>query len=127
MEPNPNPIREQLLARLSPSQEKLSRYREEVQVMLAQQEKWLRWQAWYAGGIWVMVVVMGTAFLFLGASRGDAPVGFYPVMTALFLLIGSAVGLGSVCLNRVRLELLKEIKGLELQIRELKEAGMRGT
>jgi hypothetical protein len=122
MEPNSNPIRGQLLARLEPNQEKLARYREEVEAMLAQQEKSLRWQALYASVIWVFVVLLAAAFLVLGASRGDAPVGFYPIMTALVILIGAAVEMGKIFLNRTRLELLKEIKGLELQVRELKES-----
>jgi hypothetical protein len=121
MEPNLNPIRDQLLARNVPNQEKLARYREEVQAMLALQEKKLRWQALYASTIWVFVVLLATAFLFLGASRGDVS-GFYPVMTALVLLIAAAVELVRVFLSRVRIELLKEIKGLELQVRELKES-----
>ncbi len=72
MEPNPNPLREQLLARIVPNQEKLTRYREEVEAMLAHQEKKLRWQAWYASTLWVFVVLLATAFLVLGAIRGDA-------------------------------------------------------
>jgi hypothetical protein len=125
MEPNPNPIRGQLLARIEPNQQKLARYREEVEAMLAMQEKRLRWQALYASAMWVFVVLLTTAFLVLGASRGDAPVGFYPVMTALLLLIGAAVEMVKFFLNRVRLEFLKEIKGLELQVRELKESVQR--
>ena len=121
MEPNLNPIRDQLLARNVPNQEKLARYREEVDAMLALQEKKLRWQSLYASTIWVFVVLLATAFLFLGASRGDAG-GFYPAMIALVMLIGVAVELVKVFLNRVRIELLKEFKGLELQVRELKES-----
>lgn len=123
MEPNPTPLRDQLLARLEPSRNKLAHYREEIEVMLANQEKKLRWQTWYASAMWIFVVLLATAFIVLGAARGDVSAGFWPVMTALVLLIGAAVELGKTFLNRVRLELLKEIKGLELQIRELKEAG----
>jgi hypothetical protein len=122
MEPNPNPIRDHLLARLEPSQQRMARYREEVDAMLALQEKKLRWQTWYASGMWVFVVLLGTAFLVLGASRGDVSIAFWPIMTALFLLIGAAVELGKVFLTRTKVELLKEIKGLELQVRELKES-----
>jgi glutathione S-transferase len=82
------PLREGLLAQWEPSRSKLALYREETAKMLAQNEKTLNRQKWYAGGIWTFVVLMGTLFLYLGGNR---------------------------------VEILKEIKGLELRVMELQE------
>jgi hypothetical protein len=121
MDKKPEPLRERLLAQFEPDREKLARYRTEVQAMLAQHERTLRWQKWYAGGIWLFVVLLGTGFLVLGGLREDTPVGAWLGLFACFLLISAAVELVKYFINRARVEVLKEVKGLELQVLELKE------
>jgi hypothetical protein len=117
----PEPLRERLLAQFEPDREKLATYRREVQAMLEQNERTLQRQKWYAGGIWVFVVLTGTAFLVLGGLRGDTPVGAWLGIFACFVLIGAAVELVKYFINRSRVEVLKELKGLELQLLEIKE------
>ncbi len=98
--------------------------------MIERHEATLRRQKWYAAGVWVFVVLLATTFLVLGATRGGAPDWFWPVMTALMLLVGAAVELIKYFLNRFRVEVLKEIKGLDIQVRELKaqlQDGSRST
>jgi hypothetical protein len=119
MEPK-NELRDRLLAHVEPDPDRLARYREEVRAMLERHEKALRWQKWYAGSIWVFVVFLATAFLLLSGNVG-APGYFVAVMTALVMLIGAAVELLKYFLNRGLLEILKEVKGLEIQVRELKD------
>ncbi len=89
--------------------------------MLAQNEKTLNRQKWYAGGIWTFVVLMGTLFLYLGGNRADTPVGVWLGIVAIFFLIFPAVELLKYFINRNRVEILKEIKGLELRVMELQE------
>lgn len=89
--------------------------------MLANNERTLRWQKWYAGVMWIFVVFLGTAFLVLGGLRGDMPVGAWLGIFACFLLIGAAVEMVKYFINRSRAEVLKELKGLELQLLEIKE------
>ena len=89
--------------------------------MLEKNERTLQWQKWYAGAIWVFVVSMGTTFLVLGGLRGDAPVGIWLGIFACFMLIGAAVELVKYFINRSRVAVLRELKGLELQLLEIKE------
>jgi hypothetical protein len=119
MEPK-DELRARLLAHVEPDPDRLARYREEVRLMLEQHERSLRWQKWYAGGLWVFVVLLATSFLLLSGNTG-APGYFVAVMTALVMLIGAAVEMLKYFLNRNQLEMLKELKGLEIQVRELKD------
>jgi hypothetical protein len=121
MDNKPEPLRERLLAQFEPDREKLATYRKEVQTMLEKNERTLRWQKWYAGGIWIFVVLLGTAFLVLGGLRGDTPVGAWLGIFACFVLIGAAVEVVKYFINRSRVEVLKEIKGLELQLLDIKD------
>lgn len=89
--------------------------------MLAQNEKILNRQKWYAGGTWTFVVLMGTLFLYLGGNRADTPIGIWLGIVAIFFLIFPAVELLKYFINRNRVEILKEIKGLELRVLELQE------
>jgi hypothetical protein len=119
---NPHePLRERLLAQFEPDRDKLANYRKEVQTMLENNERTLRWQKWYAGGIWIFLVLLGTTFLVLGGLRGDTPVGAWLGLFACFVLIGGAVEMVKYFINRSRVEVLKELKGLELAVLEMKQ------
>jgi hypothetical protein len=117
----PEPLRERLLAQFEPDREKLATYRKEVQAMLEKNERTLRWHKRYAGAIWIFMVLLGTGLLALGGLRGDTPAGAWLGLFACFLLIGAAVEMVKYFINRSRVEVLKEVKGLELQLLELKE------
>lgn len=121
MESKPESLRERLLAQWEPDRDKLATYRKEVEAMLATNEGTLRLQKWYAGAIWIFVVLMGTTFLLLGSLRGDTPVGAWLGIFACFLMIGPAVEMVKYFINRSRVEMLKEVKGLEMQLLEIKE------
>ncbi len=121
MDHKPEPLRERLLAQFEPDRNKLASYRKEVQAMLEQNERTLRWQKWYAGSIWIFVVLMGTCFLTLAGLYSDKPASLWLGLTACFFLIGAAVEMVKYFINRSRVEVLKEVKGLELQLLELKE------
>ncbi len=121
MDPKPEPLRARLLAQFEPDRAKLATYREEVQAMLDKHERTLRLQKWYAGAIWIFLVLLGTCFLTLGGLYADKPVGLWLSIIPLFFLIGGAVEMVKYFINRSRVEMLKEIKSLELQLLELKE------
>ena len=89
--------------------------------MLEQNERTLRRQKWYAGSIWIFVVLMGTCFLTLAGYYSEKPAALWLGVTACFFLIGASVELVKYFINRSRVEVLKEVKGLELQLLELKE------
>jgi hypothetical protein len=123
MDPNSNELKGRLLAQFEPDRDRLARYRKEVEAMLEQQERSLDRQKWYAGVYWVYAVVLAAVFLVLGAERAGAPVWFWTTAMGLVLLIGGAVEMVKYVVNRARLELLREIKALELQVREMRETG----
>jgi hypothetical protein len=119
---NPNPMRGELLARLVPDPDKLAHYREEVRTMLNERERALKREKWYAGTLWIFVVLLATAFLTLGAVRDESSSKLWAIATIFVLIIGAAVEMGKYFLNRMRMDLLKELKSLELLVREMKEA-----
>jgi len=121
METRRDDLRERLLAQGEPNSEKMAVYRKEIQAMLEKNEKTLRRQKWYAGGIWVFAVLTTTTFLMLGGMRWDTPVGVFWGILGCVLLIIAAVELLKYFLNRTRVELLKELKGLEVQLLEIKD------
>jgi hypothetical protein len=127
MKPSPDPLRERLLAQFEPAPDRLAAYREEVHAMLEKNERTLRLQKWYAGAIWIFVVLLGTSFLVLGGLRGDTPPGTWLGILACFFLISAAVELVKYFINRSRVEVLKEVKGLELQVRELRDQLRQGS
>ncbi len=109
------------MAQFEPDRAKLATYAKEVQAMLEKNERQLRFQKWYAGTIWIFVVALGTSFLVVGGQRGDTPVGAFLGIIACFFMIGTAVELVKYFINRSRVEVLREVKGLELQLLEIKE------
>ncbi len=89
--------------------------------MLEKNERTLLMQKWYASAIWIFVVGLATSFLVLGGQRGDTPAGAWLGIIACVFMIGAAVEMVKYFINRSRVEVLKEVKGLELQLLEIKE------
>ncbi len=122
MEPNSENLRDGLLKRL-PQPENLAEYRQETATFIQKIEKTFRRQKWYAGTIWVWVVLLGTGLLLLGGRLAEKPSNAGTVAnlgtTILFFLIAGAVELLKYFINRNRVELLKEIKQVQLQVLEL--------
>lgn len=90
--------------------------------MLNERERALKREKWYAGTLWIFVVLLATAFLTLGAVRDESSSKLWAIATIFVLIIGAAVEMGKYFLNRMRMDLLKELKSLELLVREMKEA-----
>jgi hypothetical protein len=114
-------LRERLLGEHAPEPDKLARYRKETQAMLDREERRMRWFGRYTAAIWLMLVAMGTMYALVAGWSREQPMKVYfsiGVML-LVLLIGGAVQLVAGFLGRARLEVAKDIKGLELRILEL--------
>ena len=114
-------LRERLLGQHAPEPEKLATYRRETQAMLEREERRLRFYGGFTAAIWVMLVLMGTMYALVAGWSPDQPpkVYFSIGLTVLMLLIGGAVQLVAGFIARARLELAKDIKGLELRLLEL--------
>jgi hypothetical protein len=123
MEKGSDGLRERLLARL-PQPENVVAYREETISLLAKHEKALSWDKWsYHTLLFCAVVLLMTA-MSQWAQRLDprAPGGFLNLAGLMFI---GAVSLGlQYSFNRTKVDILKEVKQVQLQILEL-QASLR--
>jgi hypothetical protein len=118
MEQRNENMRDRLLARL-PQPENLAAYREEVEASLLKNQRAFRREKWGVGALWVFMAGLSTVFLVLGGQHLDKPVGLWFGTLACFWLIYPSVELLKHFINRSRVELLKEVKQIQLQVLEL--------
>jgi type VI protein secretion system component VasF len=116
-------LRERLLARL-PQPENVAAYREETASLLAKHERALSWDKWsYRIFLFCAVVLVMTAWS-NWAQRLDprAPGGFLNLAGLMFI---AAVSTGlQYSFNRSKVDILKEVKQVQLQVLEL-QASLR--
>lgn len=125
MEKKNNSLREQLLSRL-PQPENLASYREEVSSLMAKHEKALFWEKFAGTSVgWLGFVV----FLVITFNRNWFPkldthgaILLYS-LAGFLVFAGSVHGLG-IRISRSKVDLLKEVKQVQLQVLEL-EAAMK--
>jgi len=118
MEPTGDSLREQLLARL-PQPANLAAYREGVASMLEKNEKKLRRERRVVIELWVFVIAVSVPFLWMGAQRMDTVLGPYFMSLVCFWFLFGLVYFVGHSVNRSKVEILKEVKQLQLQVLEL--------
>ena len=120
----PTNLRDRLLEQHVPEPSRLATYREEVRVMLEKNQRNLRRQAIFASVMWVFIVLTTTAYLVISGFSNPPPERGWMIglATCAVVMLGGAVELVKLFVNSSRVELLKELKRLELEILELKEA-----
>jgi hypothetical protein len=123
MENKSESLRERLLAQFEPDCEKLATYRKEIQAMLEKHEQTLRFQKRQADRmvIGAFFGLIGIGFVTLAGLLWGDPFGAWLGFVACFTVIGASVELVKYYIERSRVEVLKEVKGLELQLLEIKE------
>ena|SRR5271157_3157195 len=113
MEKENNSVRERLLSRL-PQPENLAAYREETASLLAKHEKALFWEKLmpmiFSGGALGVIVLTGS---FVGPLADGVKTAF------LILFFLSVIYTVSYNVSRSKVDLLKEIKQLQLQVLEI--------
>lgn len=115
-------LRDRLLAQHVAEPDKLARYRKEMEVMLERNEKVLQREKWYASTIWLVVVTTSVPFLVYGGYHADEPrSAFWAAAACVWFLFGG-IELIKHFINRTRVEQLKELKRIELEVLELREA-----
>lgn len=119
MEKDSGNIRDRLLSRL-PQPANSAAYREEVASTLAKNEKRLRLEGGYTAAMWLLAVGFFTACVLKGAKWLDTTHGHFMEFVVLLLLITGAVEILKHAVNRSRVEMLKEIKQVQLQVLELR-------
>ena len=120
MEQGNSSMRERLLARL-PQPENLAAYREETESLLAKHEKALFWEKWIprtlSGGALAVIVLTGSI---VGPPANNVKTAF------LILFFLSMIYTVSYNVSRSKVELLKEIKQVQLQVLELQASLQKG-
>jgi hypothetical protein len=112
-----NPIVDGLLGRLANPAE-VAKYRDKVQQMLAEDEKRLKREAVATKLFWIFCAVSATAWLWFSADSAHLPRG--PFLACLFFIWGG-VEVVKQCIRSFRIDVLKEVKQLQLQVFELQQ------
>lgn len=118
MEEKNDSIRDRLLSRL-PQPANLAAYRAEVASILEKNEKAYRREKWGTGALLLFAVGFVTVPLSLGWFRLDTPRGVSFAGTAFVLLLYAFVEVLKHFINRSRVEILREVKQVQLQVLEL--------
>ena len=118
MNPNSGNLRDRLLSSL-PQPANLAAYREEVASTLEKNEKRLRFESWNTVATWLTAIGFFTACVLKGARWLDTTNGHFMEFVVLLLLITGAVEILKHAVNRSRVDMLKELKQVQLQVLEL--------
>lgn len=119
-------IRDRLLSQVaSPKADSI--YRQELNAMLERQERGLRIEKIGATALWCFAVLLGTLFLLIGGFRPEVSPAITMELLGIFVLISAAVELLKYFISRSRVELLRAIKSLEVEVLELKDQVQQST
>lgn len=118
MENREEKIRDVLLSRL-PQPANLVSYREEVASLLAKNEKDLRGKRWTVVRVWVFVTVVSIPFLWMAGKQFGTANGIWFLGLACFWVLFGAIEVTKYVAHQRWVELLKEIKQVQLQVLEL--------
>jgi hypothetical protein len=123
MEQRNDSIRDRLLSRL-PQPANLAAYREEVASMLEKNEKAYRREKWKTGALLLFAVGYIVVPLSLNWLRLDTPKGISYGFMAFLLYLYAMVEVLKHFINRSRVEILREVKQVQLHVLEL-QASLR--
>ena len=119
-------ISERLLSRL-PRPANLKDYQEEVTSLLAQNERRLRRNKWTVVRVWFFIVVVSVPFLWMAGMHFNTAEGNWFLGLVGFWVLFGAIEIAKYQHNQGRVELLKELKQVQLQILELHALSKGGT
>jgi hypothetical protein len=114
-------LRNRLLSQYVPEPAKLANYRKEIETMLELEERKLRWQALGSALLWCWAVFLGTGFALAAGYSRELPTKVYFSLgiTVMALFFYGSVEMLKFVIDRARLRVVKDIKGLELRLLEL--------
>jgi len=111
-------ISEQLLSRL-PEPANLAAYQKEVTSLLAENEKKLRRNRWTVVRVWIFVVVVSAPFLWMAGTHFNTAEGNWFLGLVGFWVLFGAIEIAKYEHKQGRVELLKELKQIQLQILQI--------
>ena len=118
--PDPSDVmRERLLAQQEQAAT-LASYRAELASQLERNERGLKRERIFVRMLWLFLVLMATTFLVLGGVHHDSLLGVYFAVQAVFWLLVGAVELLKHFINRSRVEVLRDLKAVQLELAEIK-------
>jgi len=118
MEKQNENLRDRLLARM-PQPENLAAYREETALTLARNDRKLFWVQWMARSTWVFALVYWAVAFNRGEKWLNTPNGHIFTFVVISLFIGGLFQILKLFILRSRVEILKEVKQVQLQVLEL--------
>ena len=118
MEHQREQIGELLLSRL-PRPANLEAYEREVTSLLAKNEKSLRQHKWTVVRMWIFVVIISGPALWMAGSHFNTPQGNWFLGGVGFWILLGAVEVLKYVGQQGRVEVLKELKQIQLQVLEL--------
>jgi hypothetical protein len=118
MEPQSDSIREVLLSRL-PRPEDFATYQQGVKALLEKNDKALRQKRWTVVRVWIFVVAVSIPGLWMAGTHFNTPQGNWFLGLTLFWVLFGAVEVAKYGVAQGRVEILKELKLVQLQILQL--------
>ncbi len=118
MEHRSEALGELLLSRL-PRPANLAAYQEEVSSLLAKNEKKLRQNKWTVWRFWIFVIAVSIPFLVMAGEKFNTPAGNWFLGIVCVWVLLAAIEVAKYEHNQGRVELLKELKQIQLQVLEL--------
>lgn len=113
-------MKERLLAHESFDPEK-QKYRKEVEKMLEKQIRAHRREKIITHSLWIYIVILCTIFMLIGGFTADPTMKLWFGILACFWLLFGVVFILRYFINYNRIEILKELKAIQLRIEELHE------
>jgi hypothetical protein len=99
-----------------------TQYQKEVQLMLSDLEKRVRFEGRIVAAQWIFLVLLTTAFMLIAGWKHQTMTGMWFGLQGLFWFLCGAVFLLMHRFSQLNLALLKEIKRVEVTVLELKES-----
>ncbi len=119
-------IGEGLLSRL-PRPANLAAYQDEMKALFEKNEEKLRKNKWTVGRVWIFVIVVSIPSLYMAGAHFNTPQGNWFLGAVFFWVLFGAIEIAKYHHNQTRVELLKEIKQVQLQIVELQAQVIQGS
>lgn len=120
-------LRDQLLDAAAVSSVRHAEYEKEVKTMLADLEKQVRTERRMVIAQWLFLVLLVTAFLLIGGFKHETMTGMWFTLQGIVWLLFGAVFLLSYRFSQLKLDMLTEIKRVELAVLEMKEIAGRSS
>lgn len=111
-------IGELLVSRL-PRPANLAAYQEEVKSLFEKNEKTLRQNKWTVRRVWIFVIALSIPCLWMAGAHFNTPQGNWFLGTVCFWVLFGAIEIEKYHHNQGRVELLKELKQIQLQVLEV--------